>query len=150
MKKLPIYFILTMLFSLFVLYGCSYKAVFSTTMKKSTFDTIQKNRQAKSPDEIEIFNYGSTPKKPYVIIGTMEAPKVQWTALYTRADLIDALKKKAAEIGADAIINVRDQQNPTGGYNYNANTFAYFKNLYMWGDAIIYVSPQEKKRIEEQ
>ncbi len=115
--------------------GCTYDAAFALTMKKSSYDALIAGRSRRPAEEIEIYEHGRRPDRPYTILGTLEAPTVQWSAHYTRADLIPAMQRRAAEIGADAIIDVRDQQDPT--------TMARipFKNLFMWGEAVVFEGP---------
>ncbi len=136
-----------------VISGCTYKASFSPYVKESAFNELTQGRAKLPPGDIDTYFLGvSAPKRSYIVLGVMEAPTVQWTAHYTRDDLIKAIKNKASEIGADAVMNLRDVQNPgvagsispvTGG------TAVTFKNLYMWGDAILFVSEAQKQHYED-
>lgn len=37
------------------------------------------------------------------MLGTLTAPVTEWTKHYTMDDLIEAMRNKAAELGADAV-----------------------------------------------
>ena len=149
---------LTLSSIIFILVGCTYTSSFSPSpyidivelAKYQETKKIQKNI-----DDIKILK--KIPKKKFIVLGTLTAPEVEWTAHYTTEDLIYAIKKKALELGADAIINYRKQEIPTntqvmsyspyyGGYDYT--TSIHFKGLYIWGEAIIFVTEQEAETIE--
>ena len=143
---------------IFIIVGCTYTSSFSPSpyIDKVKLAKYQETKKIqKNIDDIKILK--KIPDKNFIVLGTLSAPEVEWTAHYTTADLIYAIKKKALELGADAIINYRKQEVPTntqvmsyspyyGGYNYA--TPVHFKGLSIWGEAIIFVTEQEAKTIE--
>jgi hypothetical protein len=149
-KPLAIVFFLSLL-----LVGCSYKAVLNRSpyVDQLALSDLVKNRPAKTPEQIKFLK--EAPDKPFVILGTLHAPKVEWTALYDNDDLIKAMRKEAASIGADAILDFRTQENPTivksgyiSPYHGGYVTAVKYKGLHAWGEAIIFVTIDEKKMIE--
>ena len=100
------------------------------------------------------------PKESYVVLGTLHAPVVEWTAHYDTDDLIKAMRNKAVEIGADAIVDFRFKENPTvhtvgsanisGTRGYGSFTAVPYKGLHAWGEAIIFIPEDKKNLIESQ
>jgi hypothetical protein len=94
------------------------------------------------------------------VLGTLHAPDVEWTAHYDTDDLIKAMRKKAVDIHADAIVDFRYKENPsvhTVGSAYVSPTGAHgsfaaipYKVLHAWGEAIIFIPEDQKKLIERQ
>ena len=150
------YFVVVLL--LVFQYGCTYTASFNrlpyVNMEAvKQYSAMQKN---KTPEQILFLK--EYPKKSYVVLGTLHAPEVGWTAHYDTDDLIKAMSKKAVEIGADAIVDFRYTENPTvhtvgsGGISgtraYGSFAAIPFKGLHAWGEAIIFIPMDKKKLIE--
>jgi hypothetical protein len=147
-------FFLLLCVSVFIVGGC-YTAGFNKSpyVNQSALAESMKTHNAKSPDQIVFLK--NIPNRPFVVLGTLDAPETEWTAHYTIDDLIDAMRKKAAAIGADAILDFRTQSNPTMAiYGYSlpgyggAITTVPYKGLHAWGEAIIFISEEEKQAIE--
>lgn len=139
-------------------YGCTYTASFNrlpyVNMEAvKRYSATQKN---KSPEEILFLK--EYPKESYVVLGTFHAPEVEWTAHYDTDDLIKAMRKKAAEIGADAVVDFRFKENPSvhtvgnvtisGSSAYGSFGAVPYKGLHAWGEAIIFIPEDNKKMIE--
>jgi hypothetical protein len=115
-------------------------------------------QKTKTPEQILFLK--EYPKESHVVLGTLHAPNVEWTAHYNTDDLIKAMRKKAAEIGADAIVDFRFKENPTvhtvgsfsvtGTRAYGSMTAVPYKGLHAWGEVIIFVPADKKKLIESQ
>jgi hypothetical protein len=150
-KVLPLYLVLFLIIS-----GCfTYTANLNKSpyVDQSALTDFMKNRPAKSPEQIKFIK--NIPDKPFVVLGTLHAPQVEWTAHYDMDDLIGAMRTKAAAIGADAILDFRTKENPTvvmsgsiSPYYGGAVSAIPYKGLHAWGEAIIFVSKDEKETIE--
>ena len=139
-------------------HGCSYTASFNRSpyINQSALQQYLTSKQKKSPEEIILMK--EFPKQSFVVLGTLHAPEVEWTAHYTTDQLINAMRKKAAELGADAIVDFRFRENPTiqtvGSFSVTPSggtgvvTAVPYKGLHAWGDVIIFV-PEEKKKLIE-
>jgi len=92
------------------------------------------------------------PSRPHVVLGTLHAPDVEWTAHYTTDDLVKAMRRRAASAGADAIVGFRTRSNPTTHITRSGGTThaVPYKGLHAWAEAIIYVTPEQKKQIDPQ
>jgi len=139
----------------FLISGCAYTANLNRSpyVDQSAFADFIKGRPAKSPEQIKFIK--NIPDKPFVVLGTLHAPEIEWTAHYDIDDLIVAMRKKAASIGADAILDFRTKENPTvvmsGSITpYSGGTVSAvpYKGLHAWGEAVIFVSKDEKEIIE--
>jgi len=136
--------------------GCIYTADFdrSPYVNEATLSEVQAAKPAVDPDDVRFLR--SRPSRPYVVLGTLHAPVIEWTAHYTTDDLIKAMRRKAAGLGADAIVGFRTQSNPSIQHvrNYSSSgstTYAVpYKGLHAWATAIMYVSDEQKQRIESQ
>jgi len=135
--------------------GCAYTASFNRSpyVDQSALADYVKARPAKSTEQIKFIK--TIPDKPFVVLGTLHAPNVEWTAHYDIDDLLKAMRKKAASLGADAILDFRTKENPTivmsgsiSRYYGGAITAVPFKGLHAWGEAIIFVSESESRIIE--
>ena len=145
------------LFLLAIVSGCAYTASFSSSpyIKQSALSDFIASKSPVKPEDVKFLK--SPPSQEFVVLGTLQAPEVEWTARYTTDDLIKAMRKKAAEIGADAILDFRTQENPsthTVGHispSYGGGVTAiHYKGLHAWGEAIIFVSGEQKRLIEPQ
>ncbi len=141
-------------------YGCAYTASFNR-LPYVNMDAVKQyasSKPTKTPDQILFLK--DYPNKSYVVLGTLHAPEVEWTAHYNTDDLILAMRKKAVEIGADAIVDFRYKENPTvhtvgsvniSGTNTSGSMSAVpYKGLHAWGEAIIYIPKDKKKLIESE
>jgi len=141
--------------------GCTYTASFNR-LPYVDMDAV-KNYSATRPARTapaQIAFLKEYPKRSFVVLGTLHAPETEWTAHYTMDDLIQAMRVKAAEIGADAIVDFRSQENPTvhtvgsvnivGGYGSGSMMAVPYKGLHAWGEAIIYIPADKKKLIESK
>jgi hypothetical protein len=120
----------------------------------------QYSTQQKVKTTEEILFLKEYPKESYVVLGTIHAPVTEWTAHYDTDDLIKAMRKKAVEIGADAIVDFRFKENPSvqtvgnisvtkdGAYG-SLNAIPY-KGLHSWGEAIIFIPDDKKELIESK
>ena len=135
--------------------GCAYSASFNRSpyVDQDALANYLKARPEKSADQIKFIK--NIPDRPFVVLGTLHAPEVEWTAHYTMDDLLKAMREKAASIGADAIIDFRTKENPTiktTGYvsPYRGGTVSAipYKGLHAWGEAIIFVSERELRMLE--
>lgn len=146
------------LLMLIVQNGCTYTASFdrSPYVNQLALEQYLHAVKKKSPDEIIFLK--EPPEQSYVILGTLHAPEVEWTAHYTTDTLINAMQKKASEIGADAIMDLRIKDNPTthtvGSVDihagYGSMAAVPYRGLHAWGEAIIFLSEDKKKIIESQ
>ena len=109
----------------------------------------------KTPEQIVFLK--EYPKQSYVVLGTLHAPEVEWTAHYDMDDLIKAMREKAVEIGADSIVHFRYEENPTvhtvgsiGAISGGSATAVPYKGLHAWGEAILYIPEDKKKLIESR
>ena len=136
------------------LQGCTYTAQLNRSpyVNQAALDAYIRSRPAKSPDEIQFLK--QPPAESYVVLGTLTAPETEWTKHYTMDDLIAAMRNKAAELGGDAVVDVRSVEQPHNVYSGNIgpsggtiNT-AQFKGLRAWGELIVFVPPEKKKAIE--
>lgn len=140
--------------------GCAYTASFNRLpyVDMSAVKQYSATRPTKTPDQIAFLK--EYPKQSHVVLGTLHAPETEWTAHYTMDDLIKAMRVKAAEIGADAVVDFRSQENPTvhtvGSVNisgttaYGSMTAIPYKGLHAWGEAILYIPTDKKKLIESK
>ena len=141
-------------------FGCTYTASFNRLpyVDMEAVKNYQATRKSKTPEQIMFLK--DYPKESYVVLGTLHAPEVEWTAHYDTDDLIKAMRKKAVEIGADAIVDFRFKEDPSvhtvGGVSYSG-TGAYgsftaipYKGLHAWGEAIIYIPANKKQLIESK
>lgn len=143
-----------------VQYGCTYTSSFNRlpyvnmeAVKQYASTTVNK-----TPEKILFLK--EYPKESHVVLGTLHAPEVEWTAHYNTDDLIQAMRRKAAEIGADAVVDFRFKENPTvhtvgrvsmsGTRAYGSVAAIPYKGLHAWGEAIIFISEDQKKLIESQ
>lgn len=133
-------------------FGCVYTASFSrsTYINQSALSDFLASKTPVKPEDVKFFE--SPPAQEFVILGTLHAPQVEWTAHYDTDDLIKAMQKKAAKIGADAILDFRTKANPTTHivWHIYSVTAVPFKGLHAWGEAIIFVSGEQKRIIESQ
>jgi uncharacterized protein YbjQ (UPF0145 family) len=141
-------------------YGCSYTAAFNRQpyVDMEAVKQYAATQKPKTPEQIVFLK--DYPKQSHVVLGTLHAPEVEWTAHYDNDDLIKAMRKKAAEIGADAIIDFRYKENPTvhtvgsvsisGTGGYGSFTAVPYKGLHAWGEAIIFIPENRKKLIESK
>ena len=97
--------------------ACTYTASFARSpyVPQDELARVVASRPHKTPEQI-VFVPGP-PDRPYIVMGTLTAPDVEWTAHYTMQDLTEAMAVEASEVGADAVMNVRAQQNPTVVYS---------------------------------
>jgi hypothetical protein len=120
----------------------------------------QYSTQQKVKTTEEILFLKEYPKESYVVLGTIHAPVTEWTAHYDTDDLIKAMRKKAVEIGADAIVDFRFKENPSvqtvgnisvsrDGVYGSLNAIPY-KGLHSWGEAIIFIPDDKKELIESK
>ena len=141
---------------LFFQYGCTYTASFNrlpyVNMEAAKqYSAMQKN---KTPEQILFLK--EYPKESHVVLGTLHAPETEWTAHYDTDDLMKAMRKKAVEIGADAIVDFRYKESPTvhtvGSVSGRYGSFSVvpYKGLHAWGEAIIFIPKDKKKLIESQ
>lgn len=141
-------------------YGCTYTASFNRLPYVDMEAVKQYSATHKTKTADEILFLKEYPKESYVVLGTLHAPEVEWTAHYDNDDLIKAMRKKAAEIGADAIVDFRFKENPTvhtvgsagisGTGAYGSFSAVPYKGLHAWGEAIIFIPKDKKKLIESQ
>jgi hypothetical protein len=132
--------------------GCSYSASFN----RSPYVDLQAAKRMASVRNIDEVKFlKDFPKESHVVLGTLHAPVTEWTAHYDIDDLMLAMRKKAVEIGADAIVGFRTRENPSvvGVTNYNPSGSNYvtpvpFKGLHAWAEAIMYVPADKKALIE--
>ena len=125
----------------------------SPYVNQAALEEFLRARPNKSPDEVKFLK--EFPKDTFVVLGTLHAPEREWTALYTMDDLLKAMRSKAAELGADAIVDFRSRENPTvqsTGYIHPVSggsvTTTYYKGLHAWGEAIVFAPADRKKQIE--
>jgi hypothetical protein len=128
--------------------GCAYTASFNrspyVTDAARQYTAAKKTKSAE-----EILFLKEYPKESHVVIGTLHAPEIEWTARYDTDDLIKAMRNKAVEIGADAIVNFRYRENPTmktlgvvsvsGTSVYGSFVPVPYKGLHAWGEAIVFM-----------
>lgn len=141
-----------------VLVGCTYRAAFNPSpyVDESVLKPYASARTPKSPAEIVFLR--EPPKQDFIVLGTVDAPVIEWTAHYTTEDLIQAMRVKAAEIGGDAIIDFRIKHDPsvhtvgnvTVGprYTYGTASAVPYKGLHAWGEVIMFVPKDVKDRME--
>lgn len=78
-----------------------------------------------SAKEIEILS--EKPQRPYKVVGLLEVGGSDWTS---KEEMLDALKKKAYTVGADAIIDLEYER---GGKEFQpATTGAYVSGDLLW------------------
>ena len=135
--------------------GCTYTASFNRLpyVNMESVKRYSETKKSKTPQEISFLK--EYPKESYAVLGTLHAPTVEWTAHYNMDDLIKAMREKAVEIGADAIVNFRYQENPSvhtvGSIDPVSGGSAMaipYKGLHAWGEAIIFI-PEDKKQLIE-
>lgn len=158
-KKIKLLYLIPLLL-LISQYGCAYTASFNSLPYVNMEAVKQYSKTQKTKTAEQILFLTEYPKESYVILGTLHAPEVEWTAHYDMDDLIMAMRKKAAEIGADAIINIRYKENPTVhtvGSVSISSTEAHrsfvavpYKGLYAWGEAILFIADDKKSLIESK
>ena len=149
-----------MVLLLIVSSGCTYTASFNRLpyVNMEAAKQYSASKKGKTPESIAFLK--EFPRESHVVLGTLHAPEVEWTALYDSEDLIKAMRKKAAEIGADAIVDYRFRENPTmqtsgsiimtpSGPSVSMVPVRY-KGLHAWGEAIIFIPENQKKLIEAQ
>jgi uncharacterized protein YbjQ (UPF0145 family) len=141
-------------------YGCTYTASFNRLpyVNMEAAKQYSSSQKAITPEQILFLK--DYPKESHVVLGTLHAPEVEWTAHYNTDDLIKAMRKKAAEIGADAIVDFRFKENPTvhtvGGVSisgtraYGSFSAVPYKGLHAWGETIIFIPEDKKKLIESK
>jgi hypothetical protein len=107
MKHCKIFYLFLFIMLIWFTVGCAYTASFNRSpyIDQVSLQNYLITKKGKSPEEIIFLK--KVPDQPIVILGTLHAPEVEWTAHYTTDDLIKAMQKKAAEIGADAILDFR-------------------------------------------
>ncbi len=137
--------------------GCTYTASFNRVPYVDMeavkhYAAMQKN---KTPEQIVFLK--EYPKESYVVLGTLHAPEIEWTAHYDMDDLIEAMRQKAVEIGADAIVDFRYQENPSvhtvgsvSPFSGGSAAVIPYKGLHAWGEAIIFIPQNKKKLIESK
>jgi len=141
-------------------YGCTYTASFNRLPYVNMEAAKQYSAMQKTKTAEQIMFLKEYPKESHVLLGTLHAPEVEWTAHYDTDDLIKAMRKKATEIGADAIVDFRFKENPTvhtvGGVSisgtgvYGSFSAVPYKGLHAWGEAIIFIPEDKKKLIESK
>lgn len=121
------------------LLGCAYTAGFVPVpeLGEKVLREAASTKMHKSPSDIVLME--GAPTQNYVVLGTLHAPQVEWTAHYTMEDLVNAVRKKASQLGADAVINLRSQQHMSnyrqvGGVSFSASWVS--KDLY--GEVIVF------------
>lgn len=137
---------ISIFFTTILLSACTYTATLNRSPYVNQLE-LQKytaTRPAKKKEDIIYLK--KFPDKPHVLLGTLHAPDVEWTAHYTTDDLMDAMSRKAAELGADAIVNFRFEENPV--IIKSGRSAVPFKGLHAWGEIIIYAPEETKKKIE--
>ncbi|MEK6599921.1 MAG: hypothetical protein AABY52_06250 [Deltaproteobacteria bacterium] len=142
------------------IYGCTYTASFNRLPYVSMEAAKQYSAMQKAKTAEQILFLKEYPKESYVVLGTLHAPEIEWTAHYDTDDLIKAMRKKAVEIGADAIVDFRFKENPTvhtvggvsisGSRAYGSFSAVPYKGLHAWGEAIIFIPEDKKKLIESK
>ena len=111
-KKTYLICLVSVLF-LISIYGCTYTASFNRLPYVNMEAAKQYSSMQKTKTVEQILFLKEYPNESYVVLGTLHAPKIEWTAHYDTDDLIKAMRKKAVEIGADAIVDFRFKENPT-------------------------------------
>jgi len=149
---------LTILLFLFFQSGCTYTASFNRLpyVDMEAAKQYSEAHQNKSPEEILFLK--EYPEESHVVLGTLHAPEIEWTAHYDTDDLIKAMRKEAAKIGADAVVNFRFKENPSiqsvgsvsrsGSSSYGSVSAIPYKGLHAWGEAILFI-PEDKKSLIE-
>jgi len=152
--------ILTCVMFLIAQYGCAYTASFNRLpyVDMAAAKQYSSTKAQKTPEQIKFLK--AYPKESYVVLGTLHAPEVEWTAHYNTDDLMMAMRKKAVEIGADAIVDFRFTENPTvhtvGSVNVTGTgasgsmSVIPFKGLHAWGEVILFIPADKKRLIESQ
>lgn len=127
-------------------YGCTYTASFNRQpyVNMESVKRFSETKKSKTPEEIVFLK--EYPKESYVVLGTLHAPEIEWTAHYDTDDLIKAMRKKASELGADAIVDFRFNESPS--VHKVGRSVVPFKGLHAWGEAIIFIPEDKKKLIE--
>jgi len=109
------------------------------------YDLKTPTRVAKNPADVVIISDNEKTKltKPYKEIGIVEASSEYGDSLQT---LMEALRKKAAEIGADAIVNLQQSSgNKTTWTNYYYLILPENKEvLRVKGTAIIFLEEKQQ------
>lgn len=82
-----------------MLAGCGIKADFSPT--------IEYPQSSRSPEEIELYMEGEAPINDVELVGKVTTDGGKDTQEANRADVLAAMKKKAAEAGLDGIRDVK-------------------------------------------
>jgi hypothetical protein len=141
-------------------YGCTYTASFNRQPYVNMDAAKHYSAMKKHKSAEEILFLKEYPKESHVVLGTLHAPEVEWTAHYDTDDLIKAMRKKAAEIGADAIVDFRFEEKPSvhtvggvsisGGTAYGSVSAVPYKGLHAWGEVIIFIPKDKKKLIESK
>jgi len=136
--------------------GCIYTADFdrSPYVNEEKLSEVQAAKPPIEPDDVSFLR--GRPSRPYVVLGTLHAPVIEWTAHYTSDDLIKAMRRKASGLGADAIVGFRTKSTPSiqqirsyGSTGSTTHAIPY-KGLHAWATAIMYVSDEQKQQIESQ
>ncbi len=158
-KKTYLICLVSVLFLIFI-YGCTYTASFNRLPYVNMEAAKQYSSMQKTKTAEQILFLKEYPNESYVVLGTLHAPEIEWTAHYDTDDLIKAMRKKAVEIGADAIVDFRFKENPTvqtvggvsisGSRAYGSFSAVPYKGLHAWGEAIIFISEDKKKLIESK
>lgn len=142
------------LLALVALQGCTYTAELNRSpyVNQPALDAFLRSRPSKSPDQIQFLK--QPPAESHIVLGTLTAPVTEWTKHYTMDDLIEAMRNKAAELGADAIVDVRSVEQPNNVYSGSIGPSggsihtAQFKGLRAWGELIVFVPAEQKSVIE--
>jgi hypothetical protein len=89
-----------------------------TTIKKVTpkNPTLSAVKQRKNPMTVTIFTAGEKPQKPYVVVGKETVSKFNFVGVKRQeAHIREAMRKLAANLGGDAIINVTHDDHSVSG-----------------------------------
>jgi uncharacterized protein YbjQ (UPF0145 family) len=79
---------------------------------KSALTVRDYKPSGRTPEHIEIFEAASVPRRPYRSIGQLMTDCYREAFPMYREDVLDAMKKEAARIGADAVIGVALEEVP--------------------------------------
>ncbi len=119
---------------LLLLVGCTYSAEFTMLpqVNQAALTQLLSTRAARAPAQVEVLEEAPA-HRPYVMLGTLKAPSVGWTKHYTMAALVAVMKERAAEAGADAVVNIQRTPGST--------------TLHISGEAIIFVKKGEREKL---
>ena len=87
------------------------------------------DRPATTPEKIEVIS--TTPERPYQEIALLDAMAPQ---AYGLPEAIEELKKQAAQLGADAIINIKSETAPYQAGDYQMTGTRATGTAIIWTD----------------